>query len=284
MAHDQPLISIIIACLNSADTLMRCLTSIETQTYQNREVIIIDGGSTDGSTAILRSFQEQVAYIESSPDNGIYHAWNKALKHVSGDWLCFLGADDFFFHDQSLENIIIHLKLAHDQQIYYVYSKTAIMSKAGDLLTLEGKPWNNLKERNKQFPQITHSGTFHHKYLFEKHGAFDESFAIAGDYEFLLRELSSNDAYFADDTITVGHTIGGISRRLENRFSAINEALAARNRHIKGIPWSFFPIYAQLSVYLILTSILGRALANHFVDVYRICTGKAPVWSKSENV
>jgi glycosyltransferase involved in cell wall biosynthesis len=81
----KPLISVIVAVYNGAKTLQRCIDSVSDQTYPNKELIIIDGGSTDGTIEIIRSNQDQITYWQSEPDNGIYHAWNKALDHASGD-------------------------------------------------------------------------------------------------------------------------------------------------------------------------------------------------------
>ena len=56
-----------------------------------------------------RSAAREFAYWESAPDRGIYHAWNKALEHATGDWICFLGADDCFWSDDALARLAAHL-------------------------------------------------------------------------------------------------------------------------------------------------------------------------------
>ena len=56
----------------------------------------MDGVSTDGSVELLRRYDSQIKYWESRTDWGIYHAWNKAPDHAEGEWICFIGADDFF--------------------------------------------------------------------------------------------------------------------------------------------------------------------------------------------
>jgi len=83
MAESNPLITIIIAVLNSKESLERCIESVSNQTYPNRELIIIDGGSTDGTVEILKNNNDKIAYWESSPDRGIYHAFNKAINIFS---------------------------------------------------------------------------------------------------------------------------------------------------------------------------------------------------------
>lgn len=78
----KPLISVIVAVYNGEKTLQHCIDSVSNQAYPHKELIIIDGGSTDGTVDILRADNDKIAYWESEPDKGIYHAWNKALDHV----------------------------------------------------------------------------------------------------------------------------------------------------------------------------------------------------------
>lgn len=93
-ANPDTLISIIIVTYNAAKTLQQCLDSIYAQTYPAIEIIVIDGKSTDDTVAILQANAPRLAYWKSEPDEGIYHAMNKGIKHVKGAWLYFLGADD----------------------------------------------------------------------------------------------------------------------------------------------------------------------------------------------
>ncbi|MEQ1667696.1 MAG: glycosyltransferase [Sulfuriferula sp.] len=90
-----PLISIIIAVYNGKATLQQCIDSVVQQTYSNKELIIIDGGSKDGTVELLEENRNKFSYWESEPDRGIYNAWNKGLTQAKGEWICFLGADCF---------------------------------------------------------------------------------------------------------------------------------------------------------------------------------------------
>lgn len=93
--NSDALISIIIVTYNAAKTLQQCLDSIYAQAYSAIEIIVIDGASTDDDTvAILQANAPRLAYWKSEPDEGIYDAMNKGIKHVNGSWLYFLGADD----------------------------------------------------------------------------------------------------------------------------------------------------------------------------------------------
>jgi glycosyltransferase involved in cell wall biosynthesis len=76
----QPLLSVITVVFNNAKDIERTILSVIQQTYQNIEYIIIDGNSTDGTLDIISKYQNQITYLISETDNGIYDAMNKGLK------------------------------------------------------------------------------------------------------------------------------------------------------------------------------------------------------------
>jgi len=143
----KPLITIIVAVLNAVKTLEKCLQSIIEQRYPYKELIIMDGGSTDGSVNLPQSYNNNINYWESEPDKGIYHAWNKALQHANGDWICFLGADDYFWNDQVLSNFHRHLVMAQKDGIHVVYGKVAIIDNMNRVQKYIGKPWEKIRWR-----------------------------------------------------------------------------------------------------------------------------------------
>ncbi len=93
-AANNVLISIIIATYNAAKHLPACLESIVKNASKNIEIVIVDGGSSDGTVQLLQAFDYPLLTWKSEPDNGIYDALNKGTKIAKGKWLHFLGADD----------------------------------------------------------------------------------------------------------------------------------------------------------------------------------------------
>lgn len=176
-------ISIIIAVFNGAKTLQACLDSIAGQTYTNRELLIMDGGSTDSTVGLLKNNSDLIGYWESKKDRGIAHAWNKALELVTGEWILFLGADDYFHDKDVLTDVVATLRSDAIDDIVY----GQIVFEGG---TYSGQAFGgvcNLKqlERKMVFP---HTAAFHRKNIFHEIGGFDESFKIAMDYDMLLRK------------------------------------------------------------------------------------------------
>ena len=93
---DLPLISIVMVTWNAEKHFLQALESVISQNYPNKEVIVVDGGSTDSTLSILIDFEDSIEYWVSEPDKGIYDAMNKGILLCSGDWIGFKNADDWY--------------------------------------------------------------------------------------------------------------------------------------------------------------------------------------------
>ncbi|RYY08302.1 MAG: glycosyltransferase [Sphingobacteriaceae bacterium] len=112
---DLPIISIISVVYNAEKYIEQTLLSLVNQTYKNIEIIIVDGGSTDGTLDIIKRYETGISYWISEPDKGIYDAMNKATKVVTGDWVNFVGAGDIVLN--VLHKVVP--KLRDNNAIYY---------------------------------------------------------------------------------------------------------------------------------------------------------------------
>lgn len=98
-------LSIIVPTYNCEKTLRRCLDSIVEQSYCDWEVLLMDGVSKDDTLSIARSYNDARIRIYSEPDKGIYDAMNKGIDQSRGEWLYFIGSDDYLYNPDSLEGI-----------------------------------------------------------------------------------------------------------------------------------------------------------------------------------
>ena len=201
-----PRISIIVATYNVEQFLDRCLQSISAQTSRDWELIIIDGGSTDGTVAIIQSHAEHIAYWHSRPDAGIYDAWNQALPHARGDYICFLGADDALHSPDTIANIFA---AAGDARHDLITCRGQIRNASGLTDKIIGASWQDSK-LPRHF-RVCHPGLLHHRSLFEAHGAFNPQYKIAADLDFLLR-LPRNIRCHDLPMVTVDVQEGGVSQ------------------------------------------------------------------------
>lgn len=172
------LISIITVTFNAAKHIQRCIDSVKSQSYKNIEHIIIDGDSTDGTIGILEKNTELLACWISEPDKGIYNAMNKGLKYAKGEWLYFLGADDFLFPEFSQMALLLNAR----NTIYYgqcLWGDTILGRKfSAYRLTIEG---------------ICHHSILYPKKVFKKY-TYSEKYVVNGDH--LLNLQCWNDREF----------------------------------------------------------------------------------------
>ena len=118
--NNYPLISLIIPCYNAAETLEKCLNSVVQQSYGNLEVIIIDDGSTDGTSKIYEDFQNKDARIIvfKQKNSGVSNARNKGVKAAIGEYICFVDSDDWVEPNYCAE--LYHLLITQNADIAIV--------------------------------------------------------------------------------------------------------------------------------------------------------------------
>ena len=279
--ESAPLISIIVAVYNGKATLQQCIDSVVQQTYPNKELIVIDGGSSDGTVELLGVNSNKLSFWISEPDNGIYNAWNKGLEQASGEWICFLGADDYFWNDTVLERMAAQL-IKLPASIRVAYGQIMQIGNDGKSSHIIGEPWLNIKEAFKQHMCIPHVGTMHRKKLFELRGKFDESFGIAGDYELLLRELITGDAAFIPDLIVAGQRLGGLSTLGTNYLVTLREVRRAQKIHQQDFSRTLLmKLIFREYLLLLLWKLLGERSARNLLDLRRRIKGLPPYWTKT---
>jgi len=226
----QPLISIVIASLNAADTLKQCLDSIITQRFRDWEIVVIDGGSEDSTLAVLRKRAFWIKHWQSAKDDGVCQAWNTALTHITGQWILFLGADDYLWSAETLENIVPYLQSAYPRDLV-VYGNVAATNPKGGVISVIGDRWVQLERRMRRTMALPHQGVFHHESLFRRYGLFDETFTIMGDYEFLSRVIWEHPPKYMPGVTVAAWRQGGISMQFKNVATVASERLRVRKRH-----------------------------------------------------
>ena len=215
-----PRLSIVIATYNAARTLEDCLCSAIDQTYPNWELLIVDGGSTDRTVDIIRAHAERIEYWTSEKDSGIYDAWNKALDHARGEYVCFLGADDKL---QSPDTISSIFDAIGNNEYELVTGRGRLIDPSGRSYHEFGNPWNYHKVARRI--TICHPGMLHRRDLFDRFGKYDTSYKIVADYDFLLR-LPDNIRTLHIDSVFADIADGGISR--QRRWKMLRERFRAQ--------------------------------------------------------
>lgn len=217
------LISIITVSFNSEETISQTIESVLNQTDTNIEYIIVDGGSTDKTFKIINSYKNDFSLkginykFISEPDTGIYNAFNKGLKMATGNWVSFLGSDDFY-----VLNAIETYNKAFSKNVDLIYSNVDVINQKKTIKKINGIwSWKIFK----RYMNIAHVGAFHNIDFFKKYGFFDESYKIAGDYELLLR-AKGNLRTFKIEKTTAKMLDGGASN--SNVIKVLKETKRAK--------------------------------------------------------
>ncbi len=198
-------ISIIIATYNASKTLARCLSSIASQKVDDIEVIVVDGASTDNTLEIVNSFSSINIVCISEPDKGIYDAWNKGIKMSTGDWIMFLGADDYLI-DSSMNCYFNFLRDGDHSKTDLICGKFVQVDQSGKCNNILGEPY--VFNQFVKYMNISHGSSLHNKKLFEELGLFSLDYRICSDYEFLLRKPLNSE--FIDRPL-ICMQVGGVS-------------------------------------------------------------------------
>lgn len=123
-------ISVITVVYNDVANIRQTMESYFSQTWEEKEYIVIDGGSTDGTVEIIKEYADRIAYWCSEKDHGIYDAMNKGITHATGDWINVLNSGDLFADSDSLKHAV--LNTPDLEQAAVIYGNSIRRSKEND--------------------------------------------------------------------------------------------------------------------------------------------------------
>ncbi|MDR0220518.1 MAG: glycosyltransferase [Lachnospiraceae bacterium] len=198
-------ISIITVSLNSAGTIERTVQSVLGQRGCEFEYIVIDGGSDDGTTDIIKKYESGIAYWASEPDGGIYEAMNKGVAVATGEIIAFLNSDDYYIDDDCLQRVA-NLFVANPT-VDIIAGRAALTDENGLFVRYR---INRLEAICYHMP-CNHQTAFVKRALFGEIGLFDTKYRIAGDYDWLLRAYHQGSRFMMISEVLVIYSAAGMS-------------------------------------------------------------------------
>ena len=194
--EQSKLVSLILTSYNCAENIVRTLRSIEMQDYSYIEVIIVDGGSTDGTVDVIRTYAESTRYRclwISEKDQGIYDAMNKGLKLANGDIIAFF--NDLFLIPNAVTLMVERMVYdgtdgVHADLIYATDDKVKRYWQMGNGEIKEG--W-----------MPGHPTLYLKKEIYEKYGVYNKDYRCSADYEFMIRILKDGNVKLSYVPITI---------------------------------------------------------------------------------
>ncbi len=176
-------ISIITVCYNSAKTIEKTFQSVQSQTYNNIEYIVIDGKSKDGTLDIMNDYKSIITKYISEPDKGLYDAMNRGIELATGDLVGILNSDDVFTDHTILEKIA---RFHTENDIEASVGNIIKVNEEGEFIrNYSAENWNPEKLKIGFMPP--HPAIFFNRNLYEKYGQYHLDFTIAADYELITR-------------------------------------------------------------------------------------------------
>lgn len=208
MSKPIELISVIIPTLDSAKTITNAIDSILQQTFDDFEILIIDGLSEDNTIPIARSYSDKRIRIFSEKDNGIYDAMNKGIKLSKGEWLYFLGSDDKLYNNTVFEDISELLYLTKSKAVY-----GNVIMRGDNYWAKDKQVYDGVFDIQKILTKnIAHQAIFYYRDLFKQIGKFNTKYKICADYDFNMQVMAKCNFQHTNTTVAY-FTAGGMSTK-----------------------------------------------------------------------
>lgn len=207
-------VSIVTVCYNSAATIAEAMHSVLDQTWPDIEYWVIDGGSSDGTQEIIRSFEEPFGgrlHWISEPDKGIYDAMNKGIRLSTGDVVGILNSDDLMTSPDVISRMVE--AFADDVDAVYGDVKYVQHEQPERCVRFYSSRW--FRPSLLSYGFMPHHASFYaRRGFFDEYGYYDPTYRISGDFELIARFIGVygiRTRYLHQTFVTM--RIGGVSTR-----------------------------------------------------------------------
>lgn len=239
--HPLPKVSIITVVFQGEAFLERTLLSVQRQTFKNKEYVVIDGGSIDGTLALIDKYKASVDTLISEPDKGLYDAMNKGLQLAKGDFVIFMNAGDTFFAPNTLKEIFQDERAC---QADLIYGETMMLDddgkalgKRSELLPLK-LPVQLTASSMQRGMVVCHQSVLVRRSLAQ---AYDLSYKYCADVDWLISILKRTTNVYYYQGIVSAFLHGGLSRKkLKN---SLQERYKVLEKHFGFLPNMFNHIF-----------------------------------------
>lgn len=275
-------VSIVVAAKNSLPWLRRLTDALQAAPLPGAALIIVDGASGDGTAEWLRSRVPagelgDVRWV-SEPDAGIADAWNRGVALAKGEWVVFLGADDLPGEPAAWSHAIARLRGLPESCDVAAFPVT-IVSQNGTPIEVQMPTLGPDNRDFFAFNTLPHQGVFHRRRLWQRYGAFDGTYPVACDYEFLVRALVAGaEVRVCDGAPPFQMTFGGASKHdpLGNlrEFRRVQIAHHVRRFHLQ-----WWLAWARATVRAMVQPLLGESATRRLADCARRVSGRPRAWT-----
>lgn len=252
-SDEFPLISIVMVTRNAAEHFRQALASVCNQDYPNKEIVVVDGGSTDATVDIIAECSEQIDYWISEPDKGIYDAMNKGILLSRGDWIGFKNADDWYT-EGALSVLSSCIREHAEVDVWYGNSYSVIQENP-----LKIAPYFTAHQNLGRNPGIDHRCSFVRSHA-QKDCLFDLNFRLAADLDVFWRLKNSGKQFRHTGAFMAYKRFGGASdgTHIEKETFRVNRRHAGIFYAIHAFLLNRFSFMIWKTGNLILRVVLGE--------------------------
>lgn len=223
-----PKVSIITVVYNDVRGIEHTIRSVMKQTYADFEYIIVDGLSTDGTLQVIDRYREEVSFLISEKDDGIYDAMNKGLSRATGDYLLFLNSGDELYEDMTLEKVF---SSAENADIYYGDTKLVDESRRilGDRRHTPPKhfTWRSFRYGM----NICHQAIYVKRSIASP---YDLQYQLSADVDWIIRAAKRAKKTVNVNQYVAKYLVGGTTQKRQRQ--SLKERYAIFNKHYGLIP------------------------------------------------
>ena len=234
----NPKISIVTIAYNCEKEIEETILSVINQQYDNKEYLIIDGASKDGTMDVVNKYRDKIDVIISEPDKGRSDAFNKGIAHATGDYIVMMNAGDLLV-DDALNKFARNYEPGYD------------VIKGNTIRWNEETGFKSIEHPVIEYPEIPfnflvcHQSTYISRSAYERFGEYGIDYKIVMDFELMLR-LSRHNAKFMkiNENLAV-FRMGGISQTSSKRRIKEMKRAMLENEHSKFNTYVFI-LYVRL--------------------------------------
>lgn len=204
---EQPTLSVITVVYNNARDIERTIRSVVGQTYPHIEYLVVDGGSTDGTVAVIKQYSDRISQWVSEPDKGIYDAMNKGLAMATGDYVLFMNSGDEIYAPDTVARIF-----ATEPGADIYYGETELFD----------DNWESLGLRRHHIPErfswrsfrygmnVSHQAIYIRRSIV---GRYDTQYQLSADIDWVIRAAKQAKRAVNTRMLVAKYLVGGLSKK-----------------------------------------------------------------------
>jgi glycosyltransferase involved in cell wall biosynthesis len=241
----QPVLSVITIVYNNVKDIERSMLSVLNQSYPNLEYVVIDGGSTDGTKAIIEKYRHRLTTYRSEHDKGIYDAMNKGLALAKGDYILFMNSGDEIYDKDTVTRVF---QTKEDADIYYGETE------------MYNDQWQSLGQRRHRAPEsftwksfkygmsISHQAIYVKRTLAEP---YDLTYKYSADIDWIIKIARKAHKIVNTRLYVAKYLVGGVSK--QKHLASLKERFHIFSKYYGLLPnlFNHFVIAIRLSSYFV---------------------------------